>query len=272
MSYTRKTGRISTNNRNPKLEIIGDASFFDEGLFPYESYSGQFELDKRIELMHKYMQDIELIPLTDLNHDQFIEGLKRLINGISNVSGASSQDLDSDLLFYVDQFLNVKDKTEFQYSNKSKLLLPKSTIICKEQYSDIIAEIAKRPEFMKELDPHKFEEIIGELLYKMGYQVELTKKTRDGGYDILAIDHTPLGPYRIAVECKRWTEDKIGIDVVRALYGVKMMRHFNQAMIVTTSTFSNDVYMEVELLASEILLKDEYDVWKWCRDNNSLKF
>jgi HJR/Mrr/RecB family endonuclease len=159
-----------------------------------------------------------------------------------------------------------------QCMNKASLLLPKEAIICKEQYSEIISRIAREPEFMKQLDPFRFEEIVAELLSRMGFDVNHTKQTRDGGFDILAIGHTPIGPHKIGVECKRYTENKVGAEIVRNIYAVKMMRHFNQAMIVTTSSFTKDAYLEIKPYSSEILLKDKVDLSKWCNEYSSSKY
>jgi HJR/Mrr/RecB family endonuclease len=154
----------------------------------------------------------------------------------------------------------------YEYTNKSSLLLPKEAIIGKDEYTELISMISRQPEFMKQLEPYKFEELIAELLKRMGFEVKHTKKTRDGGYDLLAIGHTPLGPHRIGVECKRYTENKVGVDMVRNIYAVKMLKNFNQAMIVTTSSFSKDAYLEIKNLKSEILLKDHRDIKEWCAD------
>ena len=44
-----------------------------------------------------------------------------------------------------------------------------------------------------EIDPFEFEQFIGDLLKRMGYNVEVTKPTGDGGIDIEAEFATPLG-------------------------------------------------------------------------------
>jgi HJR/Mrr/RecB family endonuclease len=172
-----------------------------------------------------------------------------------------------ELIDYIDEILKGNNPP---ISNKSQLLIPETTIICRDSYSEIISKIAEMPALMEKLDPRKFEEIVAELLYRMGYKVELTNQTRDGGYDILAIDHTPIGLYKIAVECKRYLKDKVGVDVIRGLYGVKEMNNFNQGMIVTTSSFTKDACLQVELIANQILIKDKNDFSEWCKSYSSL--
>ena len=52
-------------------------------------------------------------------------------------------------------------------------------------------------------------QLVGELLERYGYRVEVTKKTHDGDYDIFACKTDTLGVTTpIIVECKRYREDR----------------------------------------------------------------
>ena len=50
--------------------------------------------------------------------------------------------------------------------------------------ADLIEHFALNPEEMREMPHRKFEELIAEIFSRFGYDVELTKQTRDGGTDI----------------------------------------------------------------------------------------
>lgn len=87
----------------------------------------------------------------------------------------------------------------------------------------------------------QFEELVAEIFDRLGYVVELTAQTRDGGKDIVAIRRTSEVQLRLLIECKRYRpERKIEVGVVRQLYGVKVADRATQALLATTSTFSND--------------------------------
>ncbi|HJQ38502.1 MAG TPA: restriction endonuclease [Thermoanaerobaculia bacterium] len=108
----------------------------------------------------------------------------------------------------------------------------------------LLDRIRKEPHALHHMDAFVFEELVAELLASFGWCVELTAKTRDGGYDIFGIrqDATGLASSWI-IECKRYREDrKVGIDVVRALYAVKSEQRVGMSMLATTSSFTSDVY------------------------------
>ena len=76
--------------------------------------------------------------------------------------------------------------------------------------------IAQEPMSMYELSPREFEKIIAELFKKLGYEVELTKQTRDGGVDIYIAEKTDLGKFLFLVECKHYAPNRpVGIEVIR---------------------------------------------------------
>jgi len=94
---------------------------------------------------------------------------------------------------------------------------------------------------MRELEPRKFEELVAELFRNMGYTVELTPRSRDGGLDIIAIDRSDLGSALTLIECKRYSaSNRVGVEVVRGLYGVVEQQRATRGLIATTSFFTKD--------------------------------
>ncbi len=102
----------------------------------------------------------------------------------------------------------------------------------------IIKKLAAQPDSLYQLPPRQFEELIAELLAGFGWQVSLTPPQRDGGYDILAVKQDESGlDFSYIVECKRYSENhKVGLDVMRSLYGVKVMLRQPNAVLATTSS------------------------------------
>jgi hypothetical protein len=133
--------------------------------------------------------------------------------------------------------------------------------------AELIAYLAKHPEYLRQLHHRKFEELIAEIIRSKGFEVTLTPKTRDGGKDIIALYKSPFGHQMFIVECKRYKEDnKVGVELVRGLYGVKAAERYNQAILITTSTFTPDAKEFVKPLRFELQLKDYNDVTQWCKD------
>ncbi|KQC00950.1 restriction endonuclease [Pedobacter sp. Hv1] len=133
--------------------------------------------------------------------------------------------------------------------------------------AELISYLAKHPEYLRHLNARKFEMLIAEIIRSKGYDVTLTPQTRDGGKDIIALYKSPFGHQMFIVECKRYQEDnKVGVELVRGLYGVKMAERYNQALLVTTSTFTPDAQEFVKPLKFELELKDYNDITNWCKE------
>lgn len=91
-----------------------------------------------------------------------------------------------------------------------------------ESIAELITALKADDQLLGEITPRQFEEIVAEVFKSKGYEVDLTKRTRDGGKDIIAIHTDTLGiRNKYFIECKCYSEsNKISVDVVRALYGV----------------------------------------------------
>lgn len=136
-----------------------------------------------------------------------------------------------------------------------EIILVKNTLIDKLKCS---------PKDLYKIEPRQFEQVVAELLSNMGWNVELTPATRDGGKDILAYKDLGLGKILCLVEAKRYKiTHPISVELVRQLYGTLIHHKANMAMLVTTSRFSKDsqdFQKQYEYLLS---LKDYKDVVSW---------
>jgi len=123
--------------------------------------------------------------------------------------------------------------------------------------------------YIYKISPREFEEIIAEIFRQQGFEVELTKRTRDGGKDVIAVHRNSMGiDTRYFIECKRYAPgNKVDVGIVRALYGVHSgLSGANKSIIATTSSFTPDAIRFVnEGLRSkwEMDLKDINDVLGW---------
>ncbi|MBO6754675.1 MAG: restriction endonuclease, partial [Spongiibacter sp.] len=129
--------------------------------------------------------------------------------------------------------------------------------------------IQSDPDLLREIDSRQFEEVVAELFREKGYEVELTKRTRDGGKDIIAISKDHFGiKLKYFIECKHYGEkNKVGVDVVRNLHGVKNTKDGpNKTIIATTSSFTADAvsFAEKEATSSwDISLADYNQLIDW---------
>jgi len=87
------------------------------------------------------------------------------------------------------------------------------------------------------IDPINFEHLIGNLLHKMGYRVEVTPPIKDGGIDVIAYDDRPLSRGKIVVQAKRY-QGVVGVAEVRALRGLLIEANAMKGLLITTGRFT----------------------------------
>lgn len=123
---------------------------------------------------------------------------------------------------------------------------------------DLIQKYFKEhPEEIYKLSSRQFEELIASIIKDMGYQVELTQATRDGGRDIIATIKTGLNTYLTHIECKKYNPDnKVGVKIIREVVGVHHLRNADKSIIITSSTFTKDAIAEAQRAESFLGLRD----------------
>ncbi|AWO01986.1 hypothetical protein DLD77_09895 [Chitinophaga alhagiae] len=164
------------------------------------------------------------------------------------------------------------------YDIQNDILLPKRQIITATKPIIISANhklielLKKQPVNLRNITPREFEELLADLLRDMGWDVELTKQTKDGGSDILAYLNTEVGRLLCLVEAKHYREDrKIGVELVRTLYGTLCDAQANSAMLVTSSSFTADAKTFQQKHQYQLTLKDYADVVEWIMKFGSKK-
>jgi hypothetical protein len=138
------------------------------------------------------------------------------------------------------------------------------TIESKLEPKEIIRRLAENPSEVNRISPREFEAVIAELLASFGWEVNLTPPTRDGGYDVLAVSKDASGLESTwIVECKRYaSQNKVGVDILRQLYGIKEHLRFSNAILVTTSQFTADAKRFAEEI-SGLHLVDNSNLLEW---------
>ncbi|GAB3471428.1 restriction endonuclease [Azotobacter salinestris] len=87
------------------------------------------------------------------------------------------------------------------------------------------------------IDWQQFERLVGEVFRRQGYAVEETGAAGpDGGVDLIV----RKGRKRYLVQCKQWRALKVGVKVVRELYGVVAAQGATGGFVVTSGSFTED--------------------------------
>lgn len=149
----------------------------------------------------------------------------------------------------------------------------------REAISSLLNEVAANPQVLRNIptktDWRVFEEIVAEIFRKFGYEVDLTKRTRDGGKDIIALwkDGDSVAE-RLLIECKHW-KAKISVKPVRNLIGVAVTQDELPTGIIlaTTSLFTEEAKnLKVNPnIAIELELKDHNDILDWIGNYNAIQ-
>jgi RNA polymerase sigma factor for flagellar operon FliA len=130
---------------------------------------------------------------------------------------------------------------------------------------EFINYLKKHPKALYEIKPRQFEELIAEILTSYGWQIQLTPPIKDGGYDIFAISKDLLSGVKTSwiIECKKYSpENKVSVDIVRALYGIKSNLRIANALIATTSYFTKGAN-DFKASRYDIELKDYKEILEW---------
>ena len=158
------------------------------------------------------------------------------------------------------------------YNASEQLILPETELVSEVRpqiilvNDTLIERLRRQPHGIYKLPPRKFEELVADLLVDLGYEVELTPATHDGGKDILAQIATPHGKLLCLVEAKKYRADRpVGVALVRQLYGTLIDADATSAMLVTTSYFSREAKIFQHRHKYRLTLHDYGNVVHWIR-------
>jgi hypothetical protein len=129
----------------------------------------------------------------------------------------------------------------------------------------LVDRLSKHPDELRTMDRRLFEEFVAELFHGFGYEVELTKRTRDGGRDVIAIKDAEAA-VRYLIECKRPDPGKpLGIGAVRNLYGVLKDEQATKGILATTAFFTREARLFFDRHKWELEPKDYDGLLKWIK-------
>jgi hypothetical protein len=131
----------------------------------------------------------------------------------------------------------------------------------------LISLIKDNPKMIFQVSSREFEEIIAELFHARGFEVELTKQTRDGGRDIIAVfEHLNIRS-KYLIECKRYSPDnKVTLSIVQRLFGIKIAESANKAILATTSSYTKPAQAFAANHIWDLDLKSYNDIIGWIKN------
>ena len=128
-------------------------------------------------------------------------------------------------------------------------------------YTQIIDNLKEQlKQKINECNPYFFEQIVLDLLLKMGYggsdadSGEVTQKSGDEGIDGI-IKEDKLGLDKIYIQAKKW-EKSVGRPDIQKFVGALQGKRAKKGVFITTSEFSKDAYDYVNNLDVAVILID----------------
>lgn len=132
--------------------------------------------------------------------------------------------------------------------------------VCKDDVDELILEIYKDNKRLYHVHHYDFERITRKLFIGLGYDVRPTKRTRDGGFDMV-LQTDGVIPTTHLLECKSSNKGKsIGIKEARAFYSVVNERNACAGVMVTNTRFTLGVVKYAKKLLDRLILIDGYQV------------
>jgi HJR/Mrr/RecB family endonuclease len=143
----------------------------------------------------------------------------------------------------------------------------RDALIWAEPLTQRLIRLVRQSKRWDQIDARALEEVVAELFEGFGYVVELTKRTRDGGRDVIAIRHSTVKDDKYLIECKHW-DDKVGVGIVRELLGVGVAEPNSGLILASTSGFTSDarLFARREQVRWILALKDRDDIDGWVEE------
>lgn len=113
----------------------------------------------------------------------------------------------------------------------------------KRRRSALVTAVQQSPasDALNGMSWQEFEVLVGEGFRLQGYQVvESGGGGADGGVDLVLSRPGKNGGEKFLVQCKQWRALKVGVDVVRELYGVMAAKGAAGGFVVTCGRFTDE--------------------------------
>ena len=92
----------------------------------------------------------------------------------------------------------------------------------------------KSIETIRQLHWRNFEELVAEAYRRQGYRVTEGGFGADGGIDL----ELRKGDERVIVQCKQWKAQKVGVSVVREMFGVLTASNADKVIVICSGKFT----------------------------------
>ncbi|GAB4054934.1 restriction endonuclease [Catellatospora paridis] len=115
--------------------------------------------------------------------------------------------------------------------------LEDAAALIKARYLGVPQDPEENLRTLRSVSPRTLEIVVSRLYSRMGYEVELTQASKDGGRDVVATSVELGRRERLLIECKQ-VGKPVGVELVRQLLGVVAAEIPTRGVLITTSSFT----------------------------------
>jgi len=268
LPFLKYAGNGKEHSKRETTEYLANAFQLSDAERRVPLASGKQELfDNRVGWARTYLKNAGLINSTRWGYyvisEQGLALLKQNPKFI-NVAGLKAYP-------GFNEFMSSKSDTAVG-PNEEEKVTPQEKLINTIQKinGELASEILAR---LKLVSPKNFENIVVDLMIKMGYgsdfkdAIRALGKVGDEGVDGV-INEDYLGLNRVYLQAKRYTDKPVGHPEIRDFIGALDFKHAERGIFITTSTFTKEVKENVDRSSKKIILIDGNDLAKLMITNN----
>lgn len=215
----------------------------------------QTVFENRVSWARTYLKKAELLVYPK-------RGTVRITDRGLDVLSQKPKEISKQFLMQFPEFMDFQSKKDTKPSEvddevKEKTPLELLDIGYQQIRNNLISDILEQ---LKKVTPTRFEQIVVELVVKMGYGGSLKDagqaigKSGDGGIDGI-IKEDRLGLDTIYIQAKRW-EENISRPELQKFFGALQMRHAKKGIFITTSNFSKEALDSIKFIDTKVVLMD----------------
>lgn len=134
-------------------------------------------------------------------------------------------------------------------------------------YLLVAADLLNKGKHLSEIHWRDFENLIGELLEKEGWTVDVTRASKDGGIDVIAVKKDLVfGDFKSVWQAKKYgSKNKVQLCDVRELSALRDDQKATKGVIVTTSHLTRGAIDWIRRDSYRMDYKDKDQMEKWIR-------
>jgi restriction system protein len=263
--------------RRPALELLAELNRLTNVAEVFELLAPRFDLTEEdlTEMLPSGTQRRWHNRVNWACYDLFRSGaLDRPVKGKYQVNGRGREILGTGPAVLTRSYLR-QQSAEFD-----KFLTPSLKVVGKLEPGDTRPEIEDTPEeqidqavetldnslkaelieHLLTVDPYRFEQVVVDLLFAMGYggsrveAAQVTKKSGDEGIDGV-INEDPLGLDVIYIQAKRW-KNTISRPEIQSFVGALAGKQAQKGVFITTSSFGPGAVEYAALVPQKVILID----------------